>query len=87
MSYTSKNGEGPKMFGLEENEKIFQYDLEKDLKKDPKKRKEIMDMVDHEMVGLKNDMKQADPKSKEFEQMGTLIHGYEALKKVLSTIN
>ena len=74
------------MFGLEGEKKAFEFDLEKDMKKDPKKKKEVLDMIDHEMMGLKTDMRECDPKSEEFNHMGTLIHGYEAAKKVLSQI-
>lgn len=74
------------MFGLEGEQKMFEFDLEKDLKEDHNKKKNVIDMLESEMMTLKNDMRECDPKSEDFNQMGILIHGYEAAKKVLSQI-
>jgi hypothetical protein len=76
------------MFGLEgkDTEKVdFSYDIEKDLR-DPKKSKEIKEELETRILNLKNLLRQGEDKEM-FDTLGTLLHGYMAMKKVLERCN
>ena len=52
------------MYGLEKRPKdAFEFDLEKELKSDPKRRKELMDMSENAISELKAWLRKEDPKS------------------------
>ncbi len=77
------------MFGLEgekNNKNAFEFDLEKDLKSDSKKKKEIQQAVDGSITELKKILREGSSDIKEFEKFGTLLRGYAALQKVMSRI-
>ena len=73
------------MYGLEKEKKPFQFDLEVELKKDGKKAKETLDKVEHRINEVKNEIRKGH-KSKELDDMGILLQGYNALKKVLQKV-
>lgn len=73
------------MFGLEKEKKPFQFDLEIELKKDQKKAKERITLIDHRIDTLKKDI-QARASKKEVDECGVLLHGYTALKKVINNV-
>ncbi len=72
------------MFGLEKGKKkeFKFFDLEKDLES-PKKSKDLMKKVEKHVQDLKNQIRKGAD-SKEFEQLGVLLHGYSALMKILT---
>jgi len=75
------------MFGLEKKNSrpLFEFDLEKDLKKDPSKTKEMLKHVEEKIQELKGVLREG-AKSAEFDECGTLLHGYAALQRVLTRI-
>jgi len=74
------------MYGLESGKKqLFQFDLEVDIKKNPKKAKELLEKTNSRCQEMKKLMKAGGSK-KELENWGTLLHGYTSLSKVLSKI-
>lgn len=72
------------MYGLKKNKKpvLFEFDLEKDLA-DDKKSKELLESVEKNINELKTTLRQGAD-SKEFEDLGLLLHGYSSLHKVLT---
>jgi HPt (histidine-containing phosphotransfer) domain-containing protein len=74
------------MFGLEKKgNALFEFDLEKDLKGNPAKIKEMLQTVEKQIQEIKNTLRQGT-ESKDFDQLGILLHGYAALQKVLTRI-
>jgi hypothetical protein len=72
------------MFGLEqEKQKKFVFDLEKDIKSG--RGKEILHKVEEKIHEIKKELREG-AKEKEFDQLGTLLHGYSALQKVLKKV-
>lgn len=75
------------MFGLEKKGKgLFEFDLEKDLKKTPTKAKEMLKKTEDRIQEIKNTLRQGT-QSNDFDQLGILLHGYAALQKVLTRIS
>ncbi|MCB1108286.1 MAG: DUF5398 family protein [Chlamydiia bacterium] len=75
------------MYGLEKRPKdAFEFDLEKELKSDPKRRKELMDMSENAINELKAGLRKEDPKSEDFEKYGILLHGFTAFQTVASKV-
>ena len=74
------------MFGLEDQKKKkqqdFLFDLEQDVK-NPKRYREIKDLVESRIQKVKSSLKSGEQKQ-EFDEMGTLLHGYTALLKVMA---
>lgn len=74
------------MYGLEKKPKhVFEFDLEKDLKKDPKKVKELLKSTETKIQEIKNQLREG-AKGPELDQLGVLLHGYTALQKVLNRL-
>ena len=74
------------MYGLEKKERpMFEFDLEKDLKKNPGKVRDIMKGVEGKIQEIKQVLRD-DSKSAEADRLGTLLHGYIALQKVLNKL-
>ena len=72
------------MYGLEKNPKAnFEMDLEKDLKKDPAKARGIMKEVEGKIQEIKGLLREGS-KGADFDNLGTLLHGYSAMLKVLN---
>jgi transcription termination factor NusB len=71
------------MYGLEnKKKKSFVFDLENDLKKNPKNAKEVFDKVDANINEIKTSLRKGE-KSADFENLGVVLQGYTALQKVL----
>lgn len=72
------------MFGLEKGKKkeFKFFDLEKDLDS-PKKAEDILKTTEKHIQELKTEIRKGAD-SKEFEQLGILLHGYSALMKILT---
>lgn len=74
------------MFGLEKKGKaLFEFDLEKDLKSNPSKIKDLLKTVEGRIHEIKNILRQGT-QSEDFDKFGVLLHGYAALQKVLTRI-
>lgn len=71
------------MFGLEEQNKRprFEFDLEKDLKKDKALGKKIVDSIDMRMKELEKQMKE-----KKSDDLTAMAYAYKAAKKVIQNI-
>lgn len=74
------------MFGLEDQKKKhpeeFIFDLEKELK-NPQKQKEIKARIEAKIQKIKESLRTGGEQS-EFDSLGILLHGYNALLKVTS---
>ena len=74
------------MFGLEKKPKeLFEFDLEKELKKDPSKARHLLKSVEEKIHEIKGILRQGAA-SEEFDNYGVLLHGYAALQRVLTRI-
>ncbi|MGD0664856.1 MAG: DUF5398 family protein [Rhabdochlamydiaceae bacterium] len=74
------------MYGLEKKPKhVFEFDLEKDLKKDPSKVRELVKSTEAKIHEIKNQLREG-AKGPELDQLGVLLHGYTALQKVLGRL-
>lgn len=75
------------MYGLEKepNRKKFDFDLEKDLKKNPQRSKEIVDDAEKHVQELKKLLREGH-NEKDFKELGELLHGYVALQKVIRKV-
>ncbi len=74
------------MFGLEKKGKaLFEFDLEKELKSDPSKAKDLLKVIEGRIQEIKNVLRQGT-ESEDFDKFGILLHGYAALQKVLTKL-
>lgn len=74
------------MFGLEKKDKpLFEFDLEKELKKEPGKAKELLKKTETALQEIKS-MLRKGAENEDFENYGRLLHGYAALQRVLTRI-
>lgn len=74
------------MFGLEKKGRaLFEFDLEKDLKSNPAKVKDLLKTIEGRIQEVKNTLRQGAG-SEDFDKLGILLHGYAALQKVLTRI-
>lgn len=78
------------MFGLEDQKKKkqpeeFIFELEKELK-NPQKNKEIKTKVEERVQKIKTALRSGENKE-DFDRYGLLLHGYNALLKVISRFN
>lgn len=74
------------MYGLEKKSKmVFEFDLEKDLKKDPTKVRELLKSTESKINEIKTQLRQGS-KGAELDNLGVLLHGYTALQKVLNKL-
>lgn len=77
------------MFGLEDQKKKkgpeeFVFDLEKELK-NPQKLKETRARIEKKVQRIKDVLRTGEDQT-EFDLFGVLLHGYNALLKVISRI-
>ena len=74
------------MYGLEKKGRaLFEFDLEKELKGNPNKAKELLKTVDGRIQEIKATLRQGT-ESEDFDKFGVLLHGYAALQKVLTKV-
>jgi hypothetical protein len=74
------------MYGLEKKPlKVFEFDLEKDLKKDPNKVKALLKNTEARINEIKGQLREGR-KGPELDSLGILLHGYTALQKVLNRL-
>ena len=78
------------MFGLEKgpdkNNKMFEFDLEKDLKTNPGNKKKLSKEVEEKILELKTILRKGIDSDEEFQEHGVLLRGYAALQKVIHRI-
>lgn len=76
------------MFGLEDESKKkgsgFRFDLENDLK-DAEKASEIKESIRKRMQEVKTTLRQGE-NQETFDRLGTLLHGYVSLLKIISRV-
>ncbi len=73
------------MLGAEKHKpQPFEFDLEKELKADPAKKKEVLETADRCLNEIKTALREG--KSDSFDDLGELMHGYAALQKVISKV-
>lgn len=72
------------MYGLEKEGK-FDFDLEVEIKKNPKRKDQIVKEAKEKSAEIKKTLQSKD-KSIDVEKLGTLLNGYDALVKVISKI-
>jgi Family of unknown function (DUF5398) len=71
------------MYGLEKKPKhVFEFDLEKDLKKDPSKAHELLKSTEKKIHEIKAQLREGT-KGPELDQLGCLLQGYTALQKII----
>jgi DNA polymerase II small subunit/DNA polymerase delta subunit B len=80
------------MFGLEKEKKdkqvkrkLFEFDLEKELKQNPTKVTQLLKEVEERIQQLKT-LLRGGAQSTEFDECGVLLHGYSALERVLRRV-
>lgn len=74
------------MYGLEkEGKTLFEFDLEKDLKGNPTKGKELLKTIETRIQEIKNALRQGAG-SEDFDKLGVILHGYTALQKIVTKI-
>ena len=71
------------MYGLEKR-KAFEFDLEVDIKKHPKKAKETFAKIESNIQEIKKALKEGK-KGEEAKELATYLQGYHSLEKVLKT--
>lgn len=74
------------MFGLEKKPgEKFLFDLEKEILEKPSRSKQILTHVEHQIAEIKKTLREGT-NEKEFDPLGILLHGYNALQKVVKKI-
>jgi hypothetical protein len=74
------------MYGLEKKGRaLFEFDLEKELKANPNKAKDLLKTVEGRIQEIKTILRQGT-ESEDFDKFGVLLHGYAALQKVLTKV-
>ena len=78
------------MFGLEKQKKNkkdeeFIFELEKELK-NPQKQKEVQAHIEASIQSIKETLRSGE-NQEDFDRFGVLLHGYNALIKVISRFN
>lgn len=77
------------MYGLEKGkgkgDKGFAFDLEEEISKDPNRAKEILKNAEKCAGEIKKLLREGT-NEKEFEPLGTILHGYTAVQKVIKKI-
>jgi len=74
------------MYGLEKKPKhVFEFDLENAVKKDPQKGRELLKSTETKIHEIKALLREG-AKGPELDALGSLLHGYTALQKVLNRL-
>ncbi len=75
------------MFGMEKPPKEpFEFDLEKDLRENPKMAHNLIKDVEGKIAALKNTLR-SGCSSKAMNECGVLLQGFAALQKVLNRVS
>ncbi len=72
------------MLGVKEEKprKGFEFDLERKIKSDPSAAKKIFEKAEQRITEVKKHLREG-ANEKAFDALGTILHGYTALQKVL----
>lgn len=71
------------MYGLEKkSDERFAFDLEKDIKTKPQNGKKILEKTEKKIAEIKKHLREG-ASEKDFDSLGTLLHGYAALQTVV----
>jgi hypothetical protein len=71
------------MYGMEKKTgEKFAFDLEKEIKENPTRGKEILDKTEKKMHEIKKSLREGQ-NEKDFDRFGILLHGYAALQKII----
>ncbi|MBI3211237.1 MAG: DUF5398 family protein [Simkania negevensis] len=74
------------MYGLEKKGKtLFEFDLEKELKGNPSKAKELLKVCESKIQEIKSALRQGTGSS-DYDDLGVLLLGYAALQRVLTRL-
>lgn len=74
------------MFGLEKSPREkFDFDLEVDIKENPKKTKDLLNKLESNINKIKQSLKNGGSKEN-LNKLGTLMQGYQAAIKVIKRI-
>jgi hypothetical protein len=73
------------MFGMEKKTTLFEFDLESDLKKDPKKKQDLLKNIESKTGQLKTALREGSS-NEHFDAYGILLHAYGALQKVIQRV-
>ncbi|HEX2583060.1 MAG TPA: DUF5398 family protein [Chlamydiales bacterium] len=74
------------MYGLKKEPKgKFAFDLEKEVKEKPTHGTKILEKAEQRILEIKKQLREG-VESKDFDQLGLLLHGYAALQKVLKKV-
>lgn len=74
------------MYGMEKKPgEKFAFDLEKEIKENPTRGREILDKVEKRMHEIKKSLREGQ-NEKDFDRLGILLHGYAALQKVIRKV-
>ena len=75
------------MFGLEKKKhQIFEFDLEKEIHKDAAKAQNLLRLADEREQKIKQRLREGTAESKDFDELGTMLHGFSALKRVINRV-
>lgn len=74
------------MFGMEKKKALFEFDLESELKKDPKRKQVLLKDVEEKIQSLKQLLRDGTG-MEHFDHYGVLLQGYTALQKILNRIS
>jgi hypothetical protein len=73
------------MFGMEKKKALFEFDLEIALKKDLKKKQEVLKNIEDKTQKLKTALREG-ASTEHFDHYGVLLHAYGALQKVINRV-
>ncbi|HAZ15308.1 MAG: hypothetical protein A2Y28_00440 [Chlamydiae bacterium GWC2_50_10] len=75
------------MYGLEKSKQraFVPFDLEKELKADPKKAQQTLSQIESSINEIKNALR-GGSSTENVDQLGILLHGYTALQRVLKRV-
>lgn len=75
------------MFGLEKNNHHpFEFELEKEIKSHPSKAHELLHLADEREQKIKRHLREGTSNAEDFDELGTMLHGFSALKRVINRI-
>ncbi|HRW57993.1 MAG TPA: DUF5398 family protein [Chlamydiales bacterium] len=75
------------MFGLEKDKprKDFDFDLEKEIHKDPERAQEILKLIEEKQSEIKTAFREGRSQE-ETEKLETIFEAYAALKKIVERV-
>ena len=71
--------------GEKKKKQRFSFDLEKRIEQEPAHGKQLLDKAEKKIQQIKKLLREG-ANEKDFDRLGTLLHGYIALQKVLRKV-